>query len=210
VQHATCAKAGSCKTKPKKTTPKKTTPSQTATVSTPAPAPATPPAPAAQAPVPPCANTDETPTPDNASDIVTATICLINGVRIQHGLVPLVPNQLLDNAAIPYTNSMISQDFFAHVTPTGSTPAQRIQATGYIPADYSYYALGENIAWGTLTLSTPDAIVNAWVNSPEHLANILNPDFRDTAVAVVAQVPPSLADGQTGATYDQEFGVVQR
>jgi uncharacterized protein YkwD len=45
--------------------------------------------------------------------------------------------------------------------------------------------------------------------SPEHLANILDGDYRDTAIGVAPAAPPSLANGQPGAIYTQEFGVIQ-
>jgi uncharacterized protein YkwD len=85
---------------------------------------------------------------------------------------------------------------------------ERVQNTGYIPNPQDGYTLGENIAWGTMQLSTPASIVAAWIASPEHLANILYSPYRDTAVAVVAAVPASLASGQDGAIYSQEFGVI--
>ena len=68
--------------------------------------------------------------------------------------------------------------------------------------------IGENLAWGTLSLATPEAIVNAWIASPEHLANILEGRYRETAIDVEPQVPESLAEGVEGALYTQEFGVI--
>ncbi len=61
---------------------------------------------------------------------------------------------------------------------------------------------------GHLYLATPRAIVTAWMDSPEHRANILNGRFRDTAVGVSAHVPRALGHGQRGAIYTQDFGVV--
>jgi uncharacterized protein YkwD len=84
----------------------------------------------------------------------------------------------------------------------------RVQATGYIPNSQVGYTIGENIAWGTLYLATPSSIVAAWIASPEHLANILDADYRDTAIGVTPSAPPSLANGQAGAIYTQEFGVI--
>jgi hypothetical protein len=57
-------------------------------------------------------------------------------------------------------------------------------------------------------LSTPAAIVAAWIASPEHLENIRFSSYRDTAIGVVPAVPASLAEGQPGALYTQEFGVI--
>jgi uncharacterized protein YkwD len=103
---------------------------------------------------------------------------------------------------------MIEQDYFAHVSPGGETPLERIQAAGYIPNPQAGYAIGENIAWGTLGLATPSAIVAAWIASPEHLANILDASYQDSGIGIVAQAPSSLAGDQAGAMYTQTFGVI--
>ena len=66
--------------------------------------------------------------------------------------------------------------------------------------------MGENIAWGTLTLATPAAIVNAWVNCPEHLRQHPGPLLRDTGMAASSSPPPTLAQGQPGPVYTQDFG----
>ena len=67
--------------------------------------------------------------------------------------------------------------------------------------------IGENIAVGVLQLSTPAAIVAGWMRSPEHRANILNPDFRDSGIGIVAHALRRYSGGQRGATYTQQFGV---
>jgi uncharacterized protein YkwD len=72
------------------------------------------------------------------------------------------------------------------------------------------YVIGENLAWGTLSLATPQAIVSAWIASPPHLANILEGGYRDTGIAIAPAVPTALADGVAGATYGQEFGSIIR
>jgi uncharacterized protein YkwD len=67
--------------------------------------------------------------------------------------------------------------------------------------------VGENIAWGTLSLATPEAIVAAWIASPEHLANILAGSYKETGLGVVATVPAFVSAGQPGAIYTEDFGV---
>ena len=99
-------------------------------------------------------------------------------------------------------------DYFQHVGPGGQTPLARMRASGYIRGARAAFAVGENIAWGTLWLASPRAIVAAWMASPEHRANILNPRFRDTAVGVSPHVPTAMGHGQRGAIYTQDFGVV--
>ena len=83
---------------------------------------------------------------------------------------------------------MVSGNYFDHISPGGETPLLRIQAGGYLPRR-STYIVGENIAVGMLQLATPSAIVAAWMASPDHRANILNRDFRDTGIGIVAEAP---------------------
>jgi uncharacterized protein YkwD len=158
----------------------------------------------------PCENTELTPTPEDLAEVEAATLCLINQERARHDERPLRTNRHLEGAAQGHSEEMIADDYFAHVAPSGMTPVQRIEATGYIPNAQVGYTIGENIAWGTLELSTPSSIVAAWIASPEHLANILYAPYRDTGIGVVPAVPASLAEGQPGAMYSQEFGVIER
>lgn len=157
----------------------------------------------------PCANTELTPEPGDLTKIDAATLCLVNQERARIGERPLQPNSRLQQAAQGHSEEMVSADYFAHTAPSGLTPLERVRATGYIPGPEAVYAIGENIAWGTLRLSTPSAIVAAWIASPEHLANILYGPYRDTAVGVAPAAPSSLGNGQSGAVYSQEFGVIE-
>jgi uncharacterized protein YkwD len=156
----------------------------------------------------PCQNTELTPAADNLQTLAAATLCLVNQERARHGELPLRVNGQLEQAAGEHSQEMVSLDYFAHIAPSGLTPLQRVQETDYVPSPEDGYTIGENIAWGTLQLSTPKAIVAAWIASPEHLANILEGEYRDTAIGVAPAVPPSLAHGQQGAVYTQEFGVI--
>jgi uncharacterized protein YkwD len=158
----------------------------------------------------PCQNTELTPAPDNLGEIDAATLCLINQERARNGELPLQVSAQLEEAAQGHSDEMVSEDYFAHVAPSGLTPVARVESTGYVPNPQVGYALGENLAWGTMSLATPSAIVAAWIASPEHLANILYSPYRDTAIGVAPAAPPSLAGGQPGAVYTQEFGVILR
>ena len=155
-----------------------------------------------------CAGAQEAPTEENLDLIRASTLCLINRERIAHGESPLMLNTRLEQTAQAHTDEMSSDDYFAHDGPSGDTPASRMRAAGYIYSSQIGYEVGENIAWGTLWLATPSAIVAAWMGSPGHRANILDAHFRDTGMGVSAHPPSSLADGQAGAIYTQDFGVV--
>jgi uncharacterized protein YkwD len=140
----------------------------------------------------------------------TAVLCLINRERAAHGEQPLSVSPQLEAAAEGHAGELVADDYFAHVSPSGETPSQRIRDAGYIPGPNVGFVIGENLAWGTLSLSTPRAIVAAWVASPPHLENILESQYRDTGIGIVAAAPASLSGGSAGATYAQEFGTIIR
>jgi uncharacterized protein YkwD len=156
----------------------------------------------------PCQNTQLIPEAANLALARAAVLCLVNTARAQNGLEPLGTDPSLERAAESHGKEMLSLDYFDHVSPSGLTPVQRVRTTGYIPNSEVGYVVGENLAWGTLTLATPQAIVSAWIASPEHLANILESKYRDTGIDVEPEVPAKLAEGVAGALYTQEFGVI--
>jgi uncharacterized protein YkwD len=156
----------------------------------------------------PCQNTQLMPEASNLSLVRESVLCLINTERAQHGKEPLQPNAHLEAAAESHSKEMLALDYFAHVAPSGLTPVERITQTGYLPSSEVGYVLGENLAWGTLSLATPEAIVKAWIASPEHLANILEGKYRDTGIDIEPSAPESLAEDVQGALYTQEFGVI--
>jgi uncharacterized protein YkwD len=157
----------------------------------------------------PCQNTELTPEPSNLTLVRAAVLCLVNTERAHHGEEPLQSNPSLEHAAASHGREMISVDYFDHVSPSGITPVDRVREEGYIPSSEVGYVIGENLAWGTLSLATPEAIVAAWIASPEHLANMLEAKYRETGIDVEPQVPAALAEeGEQGALYTQEFGVI--
>jgi uncharacterized protein YkwD len=156
-----------------------------------------------------CANTALVPEPANLALVRAAVLCLVNHERAVNGVPPLTLNTQLEKSAEGHNREMIALDYFEHVSPSGLTPVARIRSTtDYIPSAKVGYVIGENLAWGTLNLSTPQATVEAWIASPGHLANILESRYRETGVGVVASVPSALSAGEPGATYAQEFGVI--
>jgi uncharacterized protein YkwD len=154
-----------------------------------------------------CPNANLMPEAGNTALIVHATLCLINAQRRAHGLVPLVADPRLDRSAQAHSDDMVEHGYFEHVSPTGSTPVSRMTSTGYLSGNDGY-VVGENIAWGTLSLATPAGIVGAWMHSPGHRANILRAAFRQEGLGVSPGAPGRLGQGQPGATYTQDFGVI--
>jgi uncharacterized protein YkwD len=155
-----------------------------------------------------CQNTEVRPEASNVQAVDASTLCLVNQVRARNGELPLRPNAELEEAALEHSQEMVSQNYFAHVSPSGETPLERVKDTGYIPNEQVGYTIGENIAWGTLQLATPSAIVAAWVASPEHLANILDSSYTETGMGVDPQAPAAFSEGNPGAVYSQVFGVI--
>jgi uncharacterized protein YkwD len=156
----------------------------------------------------PCENTELTPSDENLFAVRGAVLCLINRVRAEHSIAPLTANVQLEEAAESHNAEMLSVDYFAHVAPDGETPVDRIEKTGYIGSSSDGYVIGENLAWGTYQLSTPKSIVEAWIASPEHLANILESRYTETGIGVTPAVPQSIGGGDPGATFAEEFGVI--
>jgi uncharacterized protein YkwD len=148
------------------------------------------------------------PEASNLSLINAATLCLVNQERARNGVLPLQTNGALEQAALSHSQAMVSEDYFDHISHSGQTPLDRLTSAGYIPNSQVGYVIGENIAWGTLSLATPQATVTNWIASPEHLANILKSQYTETGIGVSPQAPASLSQGQPSAIYTQEFGVI--
>jgi uncharacterized protein YkwD len=156
-----------------------------------------------------CDDTHLVPTRSNSARIEAATLCLVNVQRARHGERALRPNADLARSAAAHSEDMVARNYFDHTSPGGETVLDRIKASTYLPPRAGY-TLGENIALGTMQLATPAAIVDSWMKSPGHRANILNAEFRDSGLGVVARAPERYGRGQRGATYTQQFGAVTR
>jgi uncharacterized protein YkwD len=155
-----------------------------------------------------CPNANLTPQAANIAQVRAAVLCLINQEREHHGESALVSNAKLTHSAEDHSQDMARADYFSHTSPNGETPLDRMRASGYISDPEAGYMVGENIAWGTLWLATPQAIVEAWMGSPGHRANILDASYRETGIGVVPHPPAALAEGQAGAIYTQDFGAI--
>ena len=104
---------------------------------------------------------------------------LVNEIRQQNGLKPLTENWELSRVARYKSQDMLDNRYFAHNSPTYGTPFQMMKAFGL-----SYRTAGENIAKG---YATPQAVVNGWMNSSGHRANILNVSYTQIGIGYVAQ-----------------------
>ncbi|MFA5070560.1 MAG: CAP domain-containing protein [Patescibacteria group bacterium] len=104
-------------------------------------------------------------------------IKLTNIERNRQHLPLLTDNPLLDAAALAKANDMIALNYFSHTSPSGLSPWNFITENGY-----EYKFAGENLA---LDFSDPQNAMTAWLRSPSHRDNILDPDFKEIGVAVV-------------------------
>ncbi len=103
---------------------------------------------------------------------------LVNEIRVQYGLKPLTENWELSRVARYKSQDMADNGYFSHTSPTYGSPFQMMKAFGL-----SYRAAGENIAYGQ---RSPQAVVDAWMNSSGHRANILNASYTQIGVGYVA------------------------
>jgi uncharacterized protein YkwD len=133
-------------------------------------------------------------------DSVRAEILrLVNVEREKEGLSQLTYNFTLENAAQAHAQDMFDRDYFSHESPEGGTFDQRIESAGYPgPCPFAgcrmRIAVGENLAKG---FRSPEAVVQGWMNSPGHKANILNPNFKELGVGIA------------GTYWSQEFGGIE-
>ena len=113
----------------------------------------------------------------STSTYTDRVLALVNIERANQGLSPLTWNTQLSTAAQNHSASMAINDYFSHtddLDADGSSPWDRIHNAGY-----QYSAAAENIAAGD---QTPEEVVATWMNSPEHCANILNPNYTEIGI----------------------------
>lgn len=103
---------------------------------------------------------------------------LVNVQRQKNGLAELSYDWQLSRVARYKSEDMRENNYFSHTSPTYGSPFQMMKSFGI-----SYKSAGENIARGQ---ATPEAVVNAWMNSQGHRKNILNPSFTHIGVGYVS------------------------
>ena len=113
-----------------------------------------------------------------ASDITPEKLIeLTNKERRMYGLNELTYSAELSSAALAKANNMLSLQYWDHYGPNGETPWQFIRGAGY---DYIY--AGENLAKG---FSTSEGVVEAWMASPSHKANIVSANYKEIGITAV-------------------------
>jgi uncharacterized protein YkwD len=149
-----------------------------------------------------CSNTTITPDAANLEVVRVTLLCLHNQIRANAGLPLLKDNAKLRKAAVGHSNDMVAEGYFDHTSLNGDTFVDRILDAGYAKRNDGW-TIGENLAWGTGELSTPQAMMNAWMNSAGHKANILKKAYKEVGISVRLGVP---TDAGVGATVTADFG----
>ncbi|MFJ2555794.1 MULTISPECIES: CAP domain-containing protein [unclassified Streptomyces] len=123
--------------------------------------------------------------------VAAEVLSLTNAERAAAGLAPLADDPLLTTAAQAFSTDMADRAFYSHTSPEGLQPWDRAAAAGA-----RHRGIGENIACGQ---RSPREVVQGWMDSPGHRANILKPGFTHLGVG--------FADGGPAGTYwTQLFG----
>ncbi|MFE9728621.1 sigma-70 family RNA polymerase sigma factor [Streptomyces sp. NPDC005794] len=125
-----------------------------------------------------------------APSVAEEVIALVNNERVKEGCGSVSGNSLLAKAASDHSADMAARDYFSHTSPDGTDPGARITAAGYRWSTY-----GENIAKGQPTAAS---VMDSWMNSDGHRANILNCDFKEIGIGRV--------DSSGGPVWTQNFG----
>lgn len=121
----------------------------------------------------------EVPSVDQSVDSYeTEVIRLVNEIRKNYGLSELTANWELSRVARYKSQDMHDKKYFSHTSPTYGSPFNMMKSFGI-----TYRTAGENIAMG---YRTPQAVVDGWMNSSGHRANILNSSFKQIGVGYVA------------------------
>ncbi len=108
------------------------------------------------------------------TELINQVVELTNAERAKAGLQPLELDLQLVDAAQDHSGDMAQDDFFSHTGADGSSVGSRVTDTGY-----QYSTVGENIAAGQTTAAE---VVEGWMNSPGHRANILNANFTEIGI----------------------------
>jgi uncharacterized protein YkwD len=140
--------------------------------------------------------------------VESSLTCLINQTRVLAGRPPVRTVATLANAASSYSTWMVLGGYFGHIGQGGSTVTTRLQYFGYLRPG-SKWIVGENLIWATGPESTPEAIVDDWLESPEHRRNLLRPGFRDVGVGVSHGTPIDAGD-TAGVTVTTDYGARRR
>jgi uncharacterized protein YkwD len=122
---------------------------------------------------------------------------LVNEVRRDHHLIPLRESEELARVAHAHAEDMVRRRYFAHVNPDGANPLDRVRAAGVS----GFRMLAENLGTSNESGDRLRAIVRAWLDSPVHRENLLNPAFNTSGLAIARTHDDLTIVVQLYATY---------
>ncbi len=115
-------------------------------------------------------------------------LVLVNAEREKAGCAPLTENAKLTKAAQDHSQDMADHENMSHTGSDGSSMSDRLARVGY-----KFRSAGENVAYG---YNTPESVMDGWMNSSGHRANILNCGFKEIGIGLA----------QPGHYWTQDFG----
>jgi len=121
----------------------------------------------------------------------------VNRVRREHNLRPLRGSDDLARVALAHAEDMALNGYLGHINPAGQNPLDRARAAGV----EGYRLLAENIGTTSTRGDRIGAIVTAWLGSPDHRENLLNPAFNTAGTAVLQTDDGRMLIVQLYATY---------
>jgi len=152
-----------------------------------------------------CPGADTKPAKLSASEARKAIICLVNRRRDNAGIGSLARDRRLQKAAQRHNQRMHGNGCFAHQCPGEGGLDTRLRSVGYLSDGLQRWSFAENIAWGRKGRGTPSSVVDAWMHSSGHRANILSRDFRDLGVGFSAGTPSK--QDASGGIFTVDFGL---
>lgn len=115
-------------------------------------------------------------------------LVLVNAEREKAGCAPLTENAKLTKAAQDHSQDMADHQNMSHTGSDGSSMSDRLSRVGY-----AFRSAGENVAAG---YTSPESVMDGWMNSAGHKANILNCGFKEIGIGLA----------QPGYYWTQDFG----
>ena len=133
-------------------------------------------------------------------------LAAVNRFRVAHGLVALRESSALDRSARRHSLEMGKLGYFGHSSADGTIFWRRIKHY-YGAGNYGYWSVGENLLWSAPTVSAGGAM-KMWIASPEHLRNLLTPQWRQIGVSAVhLAAAPGVYGGHGVTIITTDFGV---
>ena len=115
------------------------------------------------------------------NDYENAVAAMINNIRAKNNINAIAANGSLNEVAAIRSQDLVNRNYFSHYTPEGTNVFDVMRASGV-----KFRYAGENLAQATpASIGTPEGFLNAWINSPTHMANILRAEYTKIGVSMV-------------------------